>query len=222
VKEGEIGSAESPIDIDSADENEEDKPKAPAVEMEQGQDFDSLPVIKVEAEEKKEDVEMTEVEEEAKKEEKPSTSTAPTKVEIEEDKDEKENEEEEDEFDEYNDGNILLGKRSKLKADLDALQKFLPQVEVKTLETPEGSGCTHVVTCPNKTIYIPLHPIEKPVKTYAFKLDLFQERAVQCVDNYQSVLVSAHTSAGKTVVAEYVPLSSILFPSDFRVLLIFP
>jgi len=96
--------------------------------------------------------------------------------------------------------------------DLAALQKFLPQVEIRTLETPEGSGCTHVVTTPmNNFYYIPLHPIAKPVKTYPFKLDLFQDRAVQCVDNYQSVLVSAHTSAGKTVVAEYVILSLELF-----------
>jgi len=34
-------------------------------------------------------------------------------------------------------------------------------------------------------------------------LDPFQERSVLCLDNHQSVLVSAHTSAGKTVVAEY-------------------
>lgn len=28
-------------------------------------------------------------------------------------------------------------------------------------------------------------------------------KAIQCVENNESVLVSAHTSAGKTVVAEY-------------------
>lgn len=87
--------------------------------------------------------------------------------------------------------------------DLASIQKYLPQVEIRTLDIPDGSGCTHVVATPiNNFYYIPLHPIEKAVKTYPFKLDLFQERAVQCVDNYQSVLVSAHTSAGKTVVAE--------------------
>ncbi|CAL8148366.1 unnamed protein product [Orchesella dallaii] len=87
--------------------------------------------------------------------------------------------------------------------DIAALQRFLPQVEVKTLETAEGGGCSHVVAIPSNAYYIPLHPIEKPVKTWPFKLDNFQERAITCVDNYQSVLVSAHTSAGKTVVAEY-------------------
>lgn len=93
-------------------------------------------------------------------------------------------------------------KRRKTLSDIETLQKFLPQVELKTLDTVEAGGCAHVVAIPSNTYYIPLHPVEKPVKSYPFSLDVFQQRAVQCVDNYQSVLVSAHTSAGKTVVAE--------------------
>ena len=42
-----------------------------------------------------------------------------------------------------------------------------------------------------------------PAKTYPFVLDPFQSRAVACLERNESVLVSAHTSAGKTVVAEY-------------------
>ncbi|CAN8010539.1 unnamed protein product, partial [Ixodes pacificus] len=38
---------------------------------------------------------------------------------------------------------------------------------------------------------------------YPFILDPFQKEAILCLENNQSVLVSAHTSAGKTVVAEY-------------------
>lgn len=38
---------------------------------------------------------------------------------------------------------------------------------------------------------------------YAFKLDPFQRQAIACLEHGDSVLVSAHTSAGKTVVAEY-------------------
>ena len=38
---------------------------------------------------------------------------------------------------------------------------------------------------------------------YKFTLDPFQREAVACLERNQSVLVSAHTSAGKTVVAEY-------------------
>ena len=39
-------------------------------------------------------------------------------------------------------------------------------------------------------------------KEYPFILDPFQKEALSCIENTQSVLVSAHTSAGKTVVAE--------------------
>ena len=38
---------------------------------------------------------------------------------------------------------------------------------------------------------------------FAFALDSFQELAIACVERRESVLVAAHTSAGKTVVAEY-------------------
>ena len=41
-----------------------------------------------------------------------------------------------------------------------------------------------------------------PAKEYPFVLDPFQKESVLCLENMQSVLVSAHTSAGKTVVAE--------------------
>lgn len=37
---------------------------------------------------------------------------------------------------------------------------------------------------------------------YPFILDPFQKESLKCLENNQSVLVSAHTSAGKTVVAE--------------------
>jgi len=44
---------------------------------------------------------------------------------------------------------------------------------------------------------------EKMAKVYKFKLDKFQEKAVECIERDESVLVAAHTSAGKTAVAEY-------------------
>lgn len=40
-------------------------------------------------------------------------------------------------------------------------------------------------------------------KTYPFKLDPFQQVSMACLERKESVLVSAHTSAGKTAVAEY-------------------
>jgi ATP-dependent RNA helicase DOB1 len=52
-------------------------------------------------------------------------------------------------------------------------------------------------------------PPSKPAKTYPFTLDPFQARAIQCLERQQSVLVSAHTSAGKTVVAQYAIAMSL-------------
>ena len=40
-------------------------------------------------------------------------------------------------------------------------------------------------------------------------MDPFQKESLRCIENYQSVLVSAHTSAGKTVVAEYAIAMSL-------------
>ncbi|XP_077215010.1 DExH-box ATP-dependent RNA helicase DExH10-like [Tasmannia lanceolata] len=40
-------------------------------------------------------------------------------------------------------------------------------------------------------------------KKYPFKLDPFQQISISCLERHESVLVSAHTSAGKTAVAEY-------------------
>lgn len=44
---------------------------------------------------------------------------------------------------------------------------------------------------------------EERAKEYSFTLDAFQRESVKCIERNESVLVSAHTSAGKTVVAEY-------------------
>ena len=93
-------------------------------------------------------------------------------------------------------------KRTKMTDDLELLKKHLPQVKVEQVEVPEDGGYTHHVTIPMDGTSAPLKPITNPVRTYSFKLDYFQERAITIVDNYQSVLVSAHTSAGKTTVAE--------------------
>lgn len=70
-----------------------------------------------------------------------------------------------------------------------------------TVETLEA--CTHEVAVPPNVEYVPLKPATgKPAKEYAFVLDPFQKEAILCIENNQSVLVSAHTSAGKTVTAE--------------------
>lgn len=70
-----------------------------------------------------------------------------------------------------------------------------------TVETLEA--CVHEVAVPPNVDYVPLlKPTNKPAKEYPFVLDPFQKEAILCIDNDQSVLISAHTSAGKTVAAE--------------------
>ncbi|VDN98697.1 unnamed protein product [Rodentolepis nana] len=45
--------------------------------------------------------------------------------------------------------------------------------------------------------------VPEPAFEWPFELDTFQKQAIVCLENDRSVLVAAHTSAGKTVVAEY-------------------
>lgn len=52
-------------------------------------------------------------------------------------------------------------------------------------------------------------PSAKPAKEYAFPLDPFQKVSIACLERNESVLVSAHTSAGKTVVAQYAIAMSL-------------
>ncbi|KAI9306137.1 rRNA-processing arch domain-containing protein [Cunninghamella echinulata] len=64
----------------------------------------------------------------------------------------------------------------------------------------------HEVAVPPNYPYVPLSqhvPSKDPARTYPFQLDPFQRAAVSSIERNESVLVSAHTSAGKTVVAEY-------------------
>jgi antiviral helicase SKI2 len=45
--------------------------------------------------------------------------------------------------------------------------------------------------------------IPNPAMTFPFTLDSFQQQAVARLERNESVFIAAHTSAGKTVVAEY-------------------
>jgi len=52
--------------------------------------------------------------------------------------------------------------------------------------------------------------VKKPkAKEYKFTLDIFQEEAIKCIERQESVLVAAHTSAGKTAIAEYAIASAL-------------
>lgn len=114
-----------------------------------------------------------------------------------------------------------------IEAFAENLESFIPRAKKCQIET-KGSA-VHEVIIPDDLEYVPLrddsdNPNYKPVKEYKFVLDSFQKEAILCIENNQSVLgnfylfllfcftcwhfiflhtVSAHTSAGKTVVAEY-------------------
>ncbi|KAL5486646.1 hypothetical protein EMCRGX_G019154 [Ephydatia muelleri] len=81
---------------------------------------------------------------------------------------------------------------------------FAEAAQIHTVDTLEGLACTHEVAVPAGQVFEPLKVrVGPPVKEYPFVLDPFQKEAIRCLEGNQSVLVSAHTSAGKTVVAEY-------------------
>ena len=64
----------------------------------------------------------------------------------------------------------------------------------------------HQVALPPDYHYIPISEHkspETPARTWPFALDPFQQVGIASIQRDESVLVSAHTSAGKTVVAEY-------------------
>ena len=90
----------------------------------------------------------------------------------------------------------------------EKLLELGPRISIHTLDTLEQ--CTHEVAVPPDSDYAPLRPYSGlPAKEYPFVLDPFQNQAILCLQNSQSVLVSAHTSAGKTVVAEYAIAMSL-------------
>ena len=64
----------------------------------------------------------------------------------------------------------------------------------------------HQVAVPKNYDYTPISshvPASPPARSYPFTLDPFQQVSIYAIERNESVLVSAHTSAGKTVVAEY-------------------
>lgn len=96
----------------------------------------------------------------------------------------------------YSDEEIIQKKKNSVGSEAltssigEALRPRLLRGEIDETKTtvPEGSGM----------------PTDRPpARQYPFTLDPFQQRAVECLERNESVLVSAHTSAGKTVVAEY-------------------
>jgi ATP-dependent RNA helicase DOB1 len=70
----------------------------------------------------------------------------------------------------------------------------------------------HQVSLPPEYAYVPISQHkspEHPARTWPFELDPFQKVSIASIERGESVLVSAHTSAGKTVVAEYAIAQSL-------------
>ncbi|KAL4311306.1 hypothetical protein GQ457_01G039310 [Hibiscus cannabinus] len=108
----------------------------------------------------------------------------------------------------------------KRKSGEEASSESPPPLQKKIHHGGDGSalaveavGCVHDVSYPEG--YVPsassahLPPDSKPAKEFPFPLDPFQSEAINCLNNGESVLVSAHTSAGKTVVALYAIAMSL-------------
>ncbi|XP_038985720.1 DExH-box ATP-dependent RNA helicase DExH10 isoform X2 [Phoenix dactylifera] len=111
---------------------------------------------------------------------------------------------------------LIPGKRKVPEQDSEGKSAFINEA-AKPKSVPKrrnlSRSCIHEVAVPNgyasskdESIHGTLsNPVYngKMAKTYPFELDPFQRVSVACLERNESVLVSAHTSAGKTAVAEY-------------------
>ncbi|XP_067012923.2 superkiller complex protein 2 [Anabrus simplex] len=92
------------------------------------------------------------------------------------------------------------------KVNLSVLKKIEPPV-LKISNTPSARGPTVAEWAELIDISQPVTDFEEkipnPAITYSFELDNFQKQAILKVEEHSNVFVAAHTSAGKTVVAEY-------------------
>ena len=83
-------------------------------------------------------------------------------------------------------------------------------IEDYDIERQEYENCLHEYVAPKN--YERQANFKRPkvkAKQYKFTLDKFQDRAVECIERNESVLVAAHTSAGKTAIAEYAIATSL-------------
>lgn len=111
--------------------------------------------------------------------------------------------------------NPCIMESSKQRVD-ESMDTFSEEVQV---QVPDGETLLslshqvrHQVAVPKDYAYVPIaqhKELENPAREYPFKLDPFQRVAISCIERSESVLVSAHTSAGKTVVAEYAIAMSL-------------
>ncbi|GMH05391.1 hypothetical protein Nepgr_007231 [Nepenthes gracilis] len=102
-----------------------------------------------------------------------------------------------------------------LKRKLSSMESSQPlklRRENGSTASDEPVACVHDVSYPEGYVARQSSSNSEqsiPAKEFTFTLDPFQSEAIKCLDNGESVVVSAHTSAGKTVVALYAIAMSL-------------
>ncbi|KAH7649858.1 ATP-dependent RNA helicase ATP-dependent RNA helicase [Cryptosporidium bovis] len=94
----------------------------------------------------------------------------------------------------------------------EKIQKHDGSMRVEHIIYESGTNCVHECVRPcgyvaptdsKFRIQFDENGRKIPAREYSFKLDNFQSVSIDCLEIGESVLISAHTSAGKTCVAEY-------------------
>jgi len=108
---------------------------------------------------------------------------------------------------------------SAVKPSVDTEEKNTKKVEEASSQQNISTGTSHDKSVRSYSAYpknlpeghtLPkTKPSDIPAKTYAYTLDPFQAQAIEYIEKEESVLVAAHTSAGKTTVAEYAIAKSL-------------
>ncbi|ETO18511.1 hypothetical protein RFI_18754, partial [Reticulomyxa filosa] len=87
--------------------------------------------------------------------------------------------------------------------------------QAQHVEELDVTGCVHKIAYPptrdeeelsrlqTRTAMELSKKVSIPARTFKYELDVFQSQSVACIEGSHNVLVAAHTSAGKTTVAEY-------------------
>ncbi|EGD74295.1 ATP-dependent DEAD/H RNA helicase [Salpingoeca rosetta] len=109
----------------------------------------------------------------------------------------------EEEEEEEGNGEDGAGAKEEVEEDLEAaLTKTYAQANAQS--TGQEQTKNWAITIPVKAKVEDFEfQVPNPAITYPFELDDFQKQAIICMERHESVFVAAHTSAGKTVVAEY-------------------
>lgn len=94
---------------------------------------------------------------------------------------------------------VIIGESYGIRGDLEILRKkHMKYAKGKTSRDGDVWASNDTIDVSNFGELVPDMAIE-----YPFNLDIFQKRAVYRLERDENVFVAAHTSAGKTVVAEY-------------------